>query len=196
MPLCNTREAREKCEDLLSIPPSYDDYIYYTGEVKKIYRRYSDHVESFGLDEAWIDYTDSAKLFGDPENIVRKIQTEVKREIGLDVSAGLSWNKIFAKFGSDYKKPDAITQITKRNYQQIVWDSPVGELLYVGRATKAKLYRYGIRTIGELAQTDPAFIQSILGKMGHTERSGEYLYKNIPGDKYQPLFEGGMDYFR
>ena len=160
------REAREKCEDLLIIPPSYDDYIYYTGEVKKIYRRYSDHVESFGLDEAWIDYTDFAKLFGDPENIVRKIQTEVKREIGLDVSAGLSWNKIFAKLGSDRKKPDGPAVITRDNYQETVWPLPASDLLYVGPATTRKRLARGIHTIGELAVYPQKYLKKAMGAAG------------------------------
>ena len=100
------REAKKKCPDLLIIPPSYDDYIYYTDEVKKIYQDYSDHVESFGLDEAWIDYTDSQNLFGDPKTIATKIQQRVRKEIGLDVSIGVSWNKVFAKLGSDMKVKD------------------------------------------------------------------------------------------
>lgn len=109
------REAKEKCPDLLIIPPSYDDYIYYTGLVKDIYRQYSDHVEPFGLDEAWIDYTDSRKLYGEPVKTARLIQDRVEKEIGLTVSVGVSWNKAFAKLGSDMKKPRGMTVITRDN---------------------------------------------------------------------------------
>ena len=94
-------QAKEKCRDLIVVPPHYEEYIYYTNKVKEIYQDYSDHVESFGLDEAWIDYTDSRKLFGEPEKVCREIVNRVETELGLKVSAGVSWNKIFAKLGSD-----------------------------------------------------------------------------------------------
>ncbi len=160
------REAREKCPDLLIIPPSYDDYIYYTGEVKKIYRRYSDHVESFGLDEAWVDYTDSEKLFGDPAAMAERIRHEVKEEIGLEVSAGLSWNKIFAKLGSDRKKKDGPFIITRDNYRDTVWPLPVSDLLYVGPATTRKLRERSIHTIGDLAVYPRRYLKKAMGVPG------------------------------
>ena len=160
------REARKKCRDLLIIPPSYDDYIYYTNEVKNIYREYSDAVESFGLDEAWVDYTSSIHLFGDANQMASHIQKRVKREIGLDVSVGVSWNKIFAKLGSDMKKKDGPMIITRNNYKDVVWPRPVEDLLYVGPATKKKLYSRGIYTIGDLANYPVVYLKKYMGMHG------------------------------
>ena len=160
------REAYKKCPNLLIIPPNFDDYIYYTEQVKNIYREYSDRVESFGLDEAWVDITNSIKLYGSKEYIAETIKRRVLEEIGLTISVGVSFNKIFAKLGSDLIKPNGLVYITKQNYKEIVWPRPVNELLYVGRATEAKLKSYGIYTIGELANTPLSFLKTKLGKMG------------------------------
>jgi len=160
------RDAYEKDPDLLIIPPHYEEYIYYTNKVKEIYQDYSDHVESFGLDEAWIDYTDSRKLFGEPEKVCREIVNRVETELGLKVSAGVSWNKIFAKLGSDRKKKDGPCMITRENYQKIVWPLPVQDLLYVGPATYEKLHRREIRTIGDLAHYPVAHLQNAMGMAG------------------------------
>ena len=160
------REAYKKCPNLLIIPPNFNDYIYYTEQVKNIYREYSNRVESFGLDEAWVDITDSISLYGSKEYIAETIKKRVLEEIGLTISVGVSFNKIFAKLGSDLIKPDGLVYITKENYQDVVWSRPVGELLYVGRATESKLKSHGIYTIGELANTPIAFLKHKLGKMG------------------------------
>ncbi|MCR5228899.1 MAG: DNA polymerase IV [Solobacterium sp.] len=160
------REARSACPDLLIIPPAYDDYIYYTEQVKNIYREYSDTVESFGLDEAWVDYTDSQHLFGDPVVTARNIQERVLREIGLTVSVGVSWNKVFAKLGSDMKKPSGLTVITEENYRDIVWPLPVGDLLYVGPATQRKLHERALYTIGDLANYPEYYLRKNMGAAG------------------------------
>ena len=118
------------------------------------------------MDESWLDVTASAQIKGDGMCIAEEIRQRIKRELGITVSIGVSWNKIFAKFGSDYKKPDAITEITRDNYREIVWTKPVEDLLYVGPATQKKLHRYGIYTIGQLAACDDTFLKSTLGKMG------------------------------
>ncbi len=177
------REAKEKCPDLLIIPPHYDDYIYYTNQVKNIYRDYTDRIESFGMDEAWIDYTDSAKLFGDPVDIAKKIQQRVFDEIGLTVSVGVSWNKVFAKFGSDYRKPSGFTVITKENYKDIVWPSPVEDLLYVGWATTHKLHQRGILTIGELANYSVDHLKRYMGS------AGELIHAFANGEDYSEVAE-------
>ena len=159
-------EARQCCPDIIFIPPHYDRYMRFSHLAHEIYADYTDLQEPFGLDECWLDVTDSAEVKGDGRRIAEEISERIRFELGVTVSIGISWNKIFAKFGSDYKKPDAITEITKENYRQIVWPKPVEDLLYVGRATKRKLHCVGIRTIGELACADPAMLQSLLGKMG------------------------------
>lgn len=144
-------EAKQHCRDLIVVPASYGKYQKYSSYVREIFRDYTNQVESFGLDEAWLDITGSLGLFGDPVKIAKEISERIKRELGITVSIGVSFNKITAKLGSDYKKPDAITVIEPDTYKQIVYPLPVGDLLYVGNATQRKLGSYGIRTIGQLA---------------------------------------------
>ncbi|MEE8791969.1 MAG: DNA polymerase IV [Erysipelotrichaceae bacterium] len=179
------REAKQKCPDLLIIPPSYDDYIYYTGLVKDIYRQYSDHVESFGLDEAWIDYTDSRKLYGEPVKTACLIQDRVEKEIGLTVSVGVSWNKAFAKLGSDMKKSRGMTVITRDNYQKLVWPLPAEDLLYVGPATIRRLHTRGIMTIGDLAQYPAGILHHDLGI------AGDMIQLFARGEDPSPVAENG-----
>lgn len=159
------REASKKCVDLLIIHPHYDTYMYYTSKVKDIYREYTNCVESFGLDEAWLDVS-ASKIFGSPFAIAKEIQQRVWDEIGLTVSVGVSYNKIFAKLASDMIKPSGLVQIHKENIEDIVWPLPVEDLLYVGRATQKKLNSWGVYTIGELAKMDLQSIRKKLGKMG------------------------------
>ena len=158
-------EARKKCPDLVIVPPNFERYHRFSKKAKKIYYDYTNQVESYGLDECWLDCTGS-KIHGSGEEIAHKIRNRIKTELGLTVSIGVSYNKIFAKFGSDYKKPDAVTVITPQNYKTLVWDQPVEDLLYVGRATKKKLCGVGINTIGKLAQVSPEILERKLGKMG------------------------------
>ena len=160
------REAKKVCPELLIIHPHYDDYLYYTSEVKDIYREYTDHVESFGLDEAWIDLTHSSQVFGDGISVARKIQKRVREELGLEVSMGIYYNKIFAKMGSDLKKKMGFSIITQDNYQEVLWPLPIEDLFYVGYRTAPKLKARGISKIGDLAKKEPAYLRSFLGKMG------------------------------
>ena len=159
-------EARQKCPEITFVPPNMRLYMRFSKLAREIYSQFSDQIESFGLDENWIDVTHSTKAFGSGLEIAEKISSQIKYELGITVSIGVSWNKIFAKLGSDYKKPDAITEINKDNYKDIAWNLPVGDLLYVGKATKRKLYKMGILTIGQLAQNDPIYLKAALGKMG------------------------------
>ena len=131
-------QARQKCPNLVVMPPNYELYLRFSRIARKIYNRYSDHVEPFGLDESWLDVTKSIKLYGSGEEIAQKVSQDIQDDLGITVSIGVSWNKIFAKFGSDYKKPNAITVITRDNYKKIIWEQEVGDLLYVGRSTKKK----------------------------------------------------------
>lgn len=160
------REAFEKCPDLLVIHPNYDDYVYYSNKIKDIYREYTDKVESFGVDEAWIDVSDSRLLFGDEVSIAREIQRRALDEYGITISVGVSYNKIFAKLGSDMTKPSGFHVITKDNYKEIVWPLEVSELLYVGSKTKIKLNQMNIFTIGDLATHDINQLRKVLGKNG------------------------------
>lgn len=134
-------EAKQKCHDLVVLPPNFSLYLKFSKLAKQIYADYTDKVEPFGIDESWLDVTGSTRLFGDGIAIAEKIRARMKFELGVTVSIGVSWNKIFAKLGSDMKKPDAITVITKENFKEKVWPLQVDDLLYVGRATAAKLHR-------------------------------------------------------
>ncbi len=122
--------------------------------------------EPYGIDECWLDVTGSSSLKGDGLLIAQEISRRMKSELGITVSVGVSFNKIFAKLGSDYKKPDAITTMYKSEFKQKAWVLPVSDLLYVGKSTNQKLARFGIKTIGDLARTDEELLNSQLGRMG------------------------------
>lgn len=160
------RDAYKKCPDLLVVPPHYEDYLYYTEKVKDIYRRYTNQVESFGLDEAWIDLTNSQSLYGDAIELAHKIQEEINEELGLKVSMGISFNKIFAKLGSDMDKKKGFIVISPENYRELIFPLQVENLLYVGSSTKRKLNAHYIYTIGDLARTSRSYLRTILGKNG------------------------------
>lgn len=159
-------QAKNKVPDLICVPPQYDKYLRFSRAARQVYYRFTNQVESFGIDEAWLDVSGSVNLFGNGPEIAEKIRRTMKDELGLTVSVGVSWNKIFAKFGSDYKKPDAVTCITQDNYQDIIWKKPASELLYVGHATERKLKGIAIFTIGDLARRDPELLKLTLGKWG------------------------------
>ena len=176
-------EARQCCPDIVIVHPQYEQYIKYSKLAREIYERYTDRVEPFGSDESWLDVTQSTKLYGSGEQIAERIRQEVKSELGLTVSIGVSFNKIFAKLGSDMKKPDAITVITRENFKEKVWGLPVEDLLFVGRATKSKLNRCGITTIGDLARFPDYLLKSKLGKNGlmiHAYAKGKDISPVVP----------------
>ena len=159
-------EARQQCPDLIVVPPQYDQYLKYSKLTQAIYQRYTDLIEPFGMDECWLDVTGSRMVCGDAMTIAEDIRRSVREELGLTVSIGVSYNKIFAKLGSDMKKPDAITEICKDTYKDKVWPLDCSEMIYCGRATTAKLAKYCIYTIGDIAQTDPNFLKQLLGVNG------------------------------
>lgn len=159
-------QARKKCPELEVVPPHHDKYKHYSKLINEIYSRFTDMVEPFSIDESWLDVTASKKLFGDGPHIADIIRNTVKNELGLTLSAGVSFNKIFAKMGSEYKKPDATTVISRENYKRILWPLPVSQMFFVGNATTCKLNSAGIMTIGQLAQTDRNLLKSMLGKHG------------------------------
>lgn len=162
-------QAKLKCPDIIIIDtPHFDKYAYYSNKAIDIYKRFTDRIESMGLDECWLDVTNSIKLFGSPVEIADNLRSIIKTELGLTISVGVSFNKIFAKLGSDLKKPDATTVISKENYKDIVWPLPVSDLLFVGRKTKLLLNKNYIFTIGDLANTKPERLKSLLGKNGLT----------------------------
>ena len=159
-------QARQKCPKLVCVPPDYALYIRFSAKMRQLYEEYSDRVESFGLDEAWIDISNPGVTIHDGERIANEIRSRIKYELGITVSVGVSFNKIFAKLGSDMKKPDAVTVIPADGFHEKVWGLPVGDLLFVGPSTRRKLYAMNVRTLGALAQLDTELIRHRLGKNG------------------------------
>lgn len=158
--------AQQKCRDIVFTPPHYDRYLRFSKLAQEIYNEYTDQIEPFGLDECWLDVSGSTGLFGDGKKIADTIRRRVKDELGITASVGVSYNKIFAKLGSDMKKPDATTVIPPDGFRTKVWPLPASDLLYVGKATQRKLARYYIHTIGDLATASPDLLCRLLGKNG------------------------------
>ena len=172
-------EAKKKCPSLVICEPHFDEYIKFSKKVNGIYSKYTDMIEAFGIDESWLDVTASRKLFGSGEEIAELIRKEVRESIGITISVGVSFNKVFAKLGSDYKKPDAVTLISRD--KDIVFPLPASSLLYVGKRTNSILLSMGIRTIGELASSSKAILISRLGKVG------AMLHKYANGEDESPV---------
>lgn len=173
--------AKKKCPELVIASPHYDKYSEYSAMVNAIYAKYTDMIEPFGIDESWLDVTASQKLFGTGEEIAELIRREVKETIGITVSIGVSFNKVFAKLGSDYKKPDAITVIDRKNFRDIVFPLPVGDLLFIGKKTEIALASMGVKTIGDLADASPELLRMRLGK------AGEMIYHYARGEDESPV---------
>lgn len=159
-------QAKQVCPELNIVSPRMDLYLRFSRMAHEIYGEYTDIQEPYGVDESWLDVTASSSLKGDGYKIAKEISNRMKSELGITVSIGVSFNKIFAKLGSDYKKPDAITTMYEDEFKNKAWALPVSDLLYVGRSTNQKLARFGIKTIGDLARTDEHLLMSQLGKMG------------------------------
>ena len=159
-------QAKQVCPEITFISPRMDLYLRFSRMAHEICGEYTDLQEPYGIDESWLDVTNSCSLKGDGYQIAQEISNRMKKELGITVSVGVSFNKIFAKFGSDYKKPDPITTMYESEFRMKAWELPVSDLLYVGRSTNKKLESLGIRTIGGLAQMDEKILQSRLGKMG------------------------------
>lgn len=172
--------AKKKCPNLVLASPHYEKYLEFSRKANEIYARYTDMIEPFGIDESWLDVT-ASKLFGSGLEIAEKIRQDIKNELGITVSIGVSFNKVFAKLGSDYKKPDAITEISRENFSKIVYPLPVSDLLFVGRKTADALKHLGIRTIGELAAANKDLLVMRFGK------AGEILSKYSRGEDDSPV---------
>ena len=175
-------QARKKCPGLFLLPAHHDQYRFYSKKVNDIYERYTDLVEPFSIDESWLDVTGSLHLFHtDGKGLADEIRRVVRKELGLTISVGVSFNKIFAKMGSDYKKPDATTVITRENFQALLWPLPVKDLIFVGRTAERTLGEYGIRTIGDLARFDEKALVALMG------RQGAALHSYAAGTEHAPV---------
>jgi len=159
-------QAKQKCPLLVTVKPDFASYQKFSALGREIYGEYSDRVEAFGLDENWIDVSGSTKTLEEARQLAEVIRFRIRDELGITVSIGVADNKVFAKLGSDIKKPNAVTFISPENYKKVVWPLPASDLLYVGRATQAKLLKYGVLTIGDLANTPVSFLKSQFGKCG------------------------------
>ncbi len=160
-------QAKKKCPALVLLPPHHDLYREFSRRVNAVYDQYTDLVEPFGIDESWLDVTHSLHLFGGSgREVADTLRDRIREELGLTLSVGVSFNKVFAKLGSDYKKPDATTVISPGNWRDLVWPLPVGDLLYVGAAARDILRQYGVETIGQLAACRPEMLETLMGKMG------------------------------
>ena len=159
-------EAKAKCPELVILPPMMDKYKEYSEKAHRIYEEYTDMIEPFGIDECWLDVTGSRLLFGSGEEIADKIRREIKQKLGITVSVGVSFNKVFAKLGSDMKKPDGITVISRENFREKIWRLPISDLLFVGRKTTDRLRSCGICTIGDAAVCSDEMLERLLGKNG------------------------------
>lgn len=159
-------QAKQKCPDLVCVPPDFPLYVRFSEKMRRIYEQYSNRVESFGLDESWIDLTNYGVTFADGVRIADEIRCRIREELGITVSVGVADNKILAKLGSDMKKPDAVTALPPAHFKEIIRDLPVNDLLYVGPSTTRKLARLGVTTIGHLAQCEDSVLLALLGKNG------------------------------
>lgn len=156
--------SRKKCPGIVFVPPHYDEYVRYSKQVFDIYTEFTDRVESFGLDECWLDVTGSLKLFGcDGKALADRIRETVKARTGLTISAGVSFTKVLAKLGSDLKKPDATVVLDREHYMDVIGDMPPSELIMIGGSTSKKLELLGIRTIRALAAADRTMLKEHFG---------------------------------
>ena len=174
-------EAKRKCPNLVLVPPQFDKYVYYSNKIFDIYCQYTDRVEPFGIDECWLDVTGSMRLFKSATAIADELRERIKKEICITISVGVSFNKIFAKLGSDMKKPDATTLISPDNFKTKVWPLDVSDLLMIGRKTEAKLKGLGINTIGDLANTN---VDVLISKFGI---NGQKIYDNANGNNSEEV---------
>ena len=183
-------QAKQKCPKLIIVPPHYEEYLKYSRLAHSIYADYTDLIEPYGMDEVWMDVTGSTKAFGSGEVIANTLRERIKYELGLTISVGVSFCKVFAKLGSDMKKPDAVTVIPKDSFRYIIWDLPASDFLGVGRSTEKFLSSYGIHTIGQLANAYPDLMQRKLGKNGMVLlafANGEDRSKVAPQDYEPPM---------
>lgn len=181
-----TWEAKQACPDLIVVPPQYEQYVKYSAMAHEIYYRYTDLIEPYGMDECWLDVTGNKKKSA--VVIAEEIRNSMKNELGLTVSIGVSFNKVFAKLGSDMKKPDAVTVISENNFKEKIWNLPAGELLWVGRKTASKLARHCIYTIGDIAACKKEYMKSWFGV------NGTRIWEYANGTDYSRVAPYGHSY--
>ncbi len=180
-------QARQLCPQLIILPPNFKLYMHMSRKLRHMYEEYSPKVESYGLDECWLDLTSRGVTLEDGKHLADTLRKRAWEELGLTLSVGVSWNKIFAKLGSDYKKPDATTLITPENYKELVWPLPAGDLLFVGPRTVPKLRRRGVNTIGDIAAQPRNTLAAWFGKVGVMH------HINARGEDESPVMDVGFE---
>ncbi len=162
-------QARRICPEIVVLRSNIEKYLQYSKKVQQVYKRYTDLVEPFSLDECWLDASQFCRnSMNEGKALADALRSTLKKELGLSISVGVSFNKVFSKLGSDYKKPDATTLITRKNFKFLLWPLPARSLLFVGAVTAARLKTLGIATIGDLARANPALLEGQLGSSGRT----------------------------
>lgn len=175
-------QARRKCKDLVIVPPRHHLYKQISDQINDIYHEYTEYVEPASIDESYLDMTGAPRFYGiTARELADTLRDRIRTEIGLTISVGVSYNKIFAKMGSDYKKPDATTVISPQNYRQLLWPLPVSDLLFAGRSAVSVLNKKQIYTIGDLAQQSRERLRDLLGK------GGEQLWLYANGSFDEPV---------
>ncbi|MDD2429262.1 MAG: DNA polymerase IV [Eubacteriales bacterium] len=180
-------EARRTCPELIIVPPDYPLYIYFSKRLREMYDSYTDRVEPFGLDECWLDISGPTTTMNDGVRLAAELRRRAKEELGITLSVGVSWNKPYAKLGSDMKKPDATVLLSRDNYRQAVFPCPAEDMIGVGYRTGAKLRSRAIHTLGDLAACPPEYMQKWLGKIG------VILQRYAAGDDTSPVMPSGME---
>ena len=171
-------QAKRKCPQLTLVAPHHDLYEQISDQISQIYGQYTDLLEPFSIDESWLDVTGTLHMFGSGQEIADELRKRIREEIGITISVGVSFNKIYAKLGSDYKKPDATTCITRENYKDILWPLPARDMMFVGSTTAQRLSYMGIETIGDIAKAGRDQLRLILG------RSGETIWEYAAGEDH------------
>ncbi|MBQ8202337.1 MAG: DNA polymerase IV [Clostridia bacterium] len=178
-------QAKQKCPNLILMPPHHERYEELSQKINHIYLDVTDQVEPFSVDESWLDVTGSRRLFGDGAAIANLLRQRVRDSLGITISVGVSDNKTWAKMGSDYKKPDATTVITRENVAELLYPLPIRDMLFVGHAAAEALRRRGVYTIGALAATPPETLRRWMGK------NGESLCRMVHGLDFAPVKRWG-----
>lgn len=161
-------QAREKCPDLIVVPPDYGLYVEASRHFIEMLRQFSPDVEQYSIDEAWVDMTGTQRMFGAPRLAAEKMRQRIYEELGFTVNIGISTNKLLAKMAGDFEKPNKVHTLFPEEIEQKLWPLPVRDLFLVGAATEAKLKKMGIYTIGDLAHTELRVLRRRLGKHGET----------------------------
>ena len=169
-------EAKQKCPTLICVAPHFDKYEEYSKKAHEIYYKYTDQIEPFGIDECWLDVTDSLKLFNStPVELATKIQNEIKSSLGLSVSIGVSFGKTLAKLGSDMKKPMGLTVIDEKNHIEIIKKLKIEDMIMIGKHTAQKLHSINVNTLYDLYLLKPEFLKQKFGVVGL------YLHNAVSG---------------